>query len=148
MEIPRSSSDFAFAYPCRTCLGNGGFGLRRADKGGGSTVPANFTLCTSCNGSGWTLKRPKELTPEEAEKIRGLLREIPADPEVEHNRESIAECISSVLSGRHIESVRIPEGDAVHIDIVCPSGSTVRIMPEFRSGRFHNLIAIPQPPEP
>jgi DnaJ-class molecular chaperone len=62
MEIPRSSSDIAFALPCPACNGNGGHGNR-------SDTSNPFNACTSCKGTGWNLKRAPQLTPTERQKI-------------------------------------------------------------------------------
>jgi hypothetical protein len=79
MDLPLSNTDIRIATACRVCSGNGGFGMRRADTGSGGrpAASANFQDCTTCNGTGWTLKRPGELTPEE---LRKLLTKLPSLP--------------------------------------------------------------------
>lgn len=70
MEPPRSCTDIGFALPCPACNGNGGIGNRLPDHGsGGKPSAARFTDCTSCEGTGWKLKRADELTPAEVLKI-------------------------------------------------------------------------------
>lgn len=79
MDLPRSCTDLAVALPCKPCNGNGGFGMRQADSGSGGRPAArpNFQLCETCQGTGWQLKRPGELTPEE---LRKLHRKLPPPP--------------------------------------------------------------------
>jgi hypothetical protein len=76
MEPPRHSTDLAIALPCHACNGNGGFGMRRPDTGSGGrpSASANFAECSTCEGSGWQLKRPSELTPDQ---VKRLLSKLP-----------------------------------------------------------------------
>lgn len=68
MDLPRDSSDIQIAFACQTCNGNDGFGSRSGDGGN----PHNS--CTTCNGTGWTLKRPAELT---AMQLARLVQRLP-----------------------------------------------------------------------
>ena len=68
METPRDSSDIQIATACQICSGNGGIGSRTRD-GGNPHQP-----CDACEGSGWTLKRPAELTFKE---IARLVQRLP-----------------------------------------------------------------------
>jgi hypothetical protein len=79
MDLPRSSTDIAIAFPCQPCNGNGGFGMRKADSGSGGrpAASANFQPCTTCNGTGWKHLRPSELTPDQ---LRKLQRKLPTYP--------------------------------------------------------------------
>ena len=67
MELPRSSTDLRIAVCCAVCLGNGGFGSRSGD--GGNPRQA----CTTCEGTGWKLKNPHQLTPTELSRLTSKL---------------------------------------------------------------------------
>jgi hypothetical protein len=73
MSLPRDSSDIAVCFACQACNGNGGYGRRSLDYVGGELNPANFKPCTSCNGTGWTSKRPNEPTPAELTRLHKRL---------------------------------------------------------------------------
>jgi hypothetical protein len=65
MILPRDSSDLMIATACPSCSGNGGIGNRRPDAGSGGQRPtgSKFLDCHTCEGTGWQLIHPKDLTP-------------------------------------------------------------------------------------
>jgi hypothetical protein len=74
MDLPRDSSDIQIALACQACNGNGGFGIRNEGRTAASQGKSPHQPCTSCSGSGWTLKRPADLTPAE---LARLLQRLP-----------------------------------------------------------------------
>lgn len=68
MDLPRDSSDIQIAIACPICNGNGGIGPRTRLRNPDGTS-TNFSPCDSCNGSGWQLKRPSELTAMQLARI-------------------------------------------------------------------------------
>lgn len=140
MDLPRDSSDLAFTFACPVCFGNGGFGSRTGD-GGNPRQP-----CANCNGSGWTLNRLADLSPEQARKLREKLASIPPDSDTAHHQDSTREQLNLTLNRRWIESIALPDGEATHIDLFGKHGDVLRIEPEFSAGKFRNLTATPLPP--
>lgn len=72
MDLPRDSSDIQIALACQVCNGNGGIGPRTrvADAAG----TAGFQACSTCNGTGWQLKKPADLT---APQLARLVQRLP-----------------------------------------------------------------------
>ena len=79
MDLPRDSSDIQIALACQACNGNGGFGIRNEGRTAASQGKSPFTGCTTCNGSGWTLKRPADLNPKELARLHFKLPQGVAD---------------------------------------------------------------------
>ena len=75
MDLPRDSSDIQIAFSCQICNGNGGMGSRTRD-GGNPHQP-----CTACSGTGWTLKRPADLTAMELGRLVQRLPQIAKLPD-------------------------------------------------------------------
>lgn len=152
MELPRSSSDIRVATACSTCSGNGGFGPRRSisDQNG----RASFQPCSSCEGSGWKLTALPEVKPAMAERIRSKLEPIPPDPDSAFDRQCTVDHIKRSLTGQRIQVVTFCGIEPKSIDLVVGyKNQIIRILPEFRSGKFHNLTThfVPEPyvpPEP
>lgn len=142
MDLPRSSSDTALATACPVCLGNGGFGPRITIRE--KLQSSCFKPCTTCHGSGWQHTRLPDLSPKQAETLRTKLTTIPADPDAQYLRQSTKDNIVSHLSQRWIEAVTFPGLEPACIDLVNKRGTILRILPEFRGGKFHNLNVIPQ----
>ncbi len=67
MELPRDSSDICVCFACPVCNGSGGFGIRSDTYQGKQT--SNFNPCSTCNGSGWHLRKPAELTAVELSRL-------------------------------------------------------------------------------
>lgn len=82
MDLPLSSTDLRIAVTCRVCSGNGGFGMRKADSGSGGrpAASANFQPCDTCDGTGWELKKPGELTEQQQKRLLSKLPDPPATP--------------------------------------------------------------------
>ena len=75
MDLPRDSSDLQLALACHACTGNGGHGLRGSCNGGNTFQP-----CTTCNGTGWTLIRPADLTAMQLARLVQRLPQLAALP--------------------------------------------------------------------
>lgn len=125
-----------FLLPCPLCLGRRRIGL------GSSPRP-----CPTCTGSGEIAKSAADLTPAEAAALRRELAPIPPDPDGQYILESTRENITRTLSSHYIHTVTFPEDGAATFDLLDRRGRALRVFPEFRHGRFHNLNTIPVPPE-
>jgi hypothetical protein len=115
----------------------------------GKTTIGNCSMkkdCPECGASGHLSKSAEELTPQQATAARLALTEAPPDADEQYITQSTAEHLTSLLSSRWTETIRLPDGDAVHIDLVSKRGNAIRIFPEFHQGKFRNLNAIPVPP--
>lgn len=144
--LPTSSSDILISFTCRTCLGQGGFGVRGDTYNGKRTN--NFQDCSACDGTGWEGRRTKELTPAEADRVRAKLAPIPPDTATEYERTGTREHITAALSNFAITAVSFPDEDATtSIDLTNKRGVTLRIFPEFSGGKLRNLNVIAPHPD-
>lgn len=83
MDLPRDSSDIQIALSCPACNGNGGFGVRKEGRTSSSFGKCPFDPCSTCSGTGWTLKRPADLSSMELGRLSQrlpLLLELPNAP--------------------------------------------------------------------
>ena len=133
MNPPLSLADIAISHACATCLGKSHVGLLQQ-------------CCTSCSGTGWTHKRLTDITPAEAQNLRTKLTIIPPDPDTLYNNESSREVLTQLLAEHWTETLQLPSGAPTHIDLVGKRGFAIRIAPEYRAGRFHQLMATPLTP--
>lgn len=67
------------------------------------------------------------------------------NPEATYVAASTAENLTKLLTARWIESIRLPEGEPAHIDLISKRGGVTRIFPEFCNGCFIRLNVIPIP---
>ena len=104
MELPRDSSDIQIVLACLTCNGNGGMGIRgdRPDSKGSNP----FSSCSTCNGTGWTLKRPKDITAME---LARLVQRLPQLAPLPSGRDILSQPSSSMV-GSIVEAGDDAEG--------------------------------------
>lgn len=144
--LPTSSTDILISFPCRTCLGQGGFGIRNETVAGGKT--SSFQPCSPCDGSGWEGKRLKDLSPAEADRVREKLAPLPPDAETEYERLTSQEHLADTLTKFYIDTISFPEDNATTLHLTNSRGVTLRLSPEFLGGKLRNLTVAAVPPKP
>lgn len=144
--LPTSSSDILISFPCRTCLGQGGFGIRSDRPSSRNGNP--FQPCDPCHGTGWEGRRIKDITPAEADRVRAKLAPIPPDAETAHELLASQQHLADTLTNFFINTVSFPGEDATTLDLTNKRGVTLRISPEFTGGKLRNLTVFAPPPEP